>query len=85
MSTEDPAKPEAIAEGYQGIGLTADDLVERAVRNAGHNREPQRVRWAYVRSTFGLGSTSSAGLCRRFGLDPDELVGTDPEEDGEWL
>lgn len=54
------------------------DLVERAVRSAGH-RDARGPRWAHVAHAFALGSTFSAQLCVRFGLDPDELVGADPE------
>lgn len=55
-----------------------DDLLRRAVRNAGRGRafEP---RWSHVADVFALGSTFAAELCRRFALDPDEHVGQVPE------
>jgi hypothetical protein len=59
------------------------DLVKRAVRNAGRLVTPKRVRWAAVLDVFGTGSTWSMDLCRRFGLDPHERVGLDPEDDEE--
>lgn len=49
-----------------------DDLLRRAVRSV-VQRRPKRKEfaWAAVSEVFGLGSTFSAQLCRRFGLDPD--------------
>jgi hypothetical protein len=58
-------------------GISADDLLERAVRNA---RAPQyrkgqpHPRWVAVKYLFALGSGYSHELCRLFGLDPDEMV-----------
>ncbi len=46
------------------------DLVERAVRRA---HKPHRARWAIVAQTFTVGSGRAESLCRRFGLDPDEV------------
>jgi hypothetical protein len=48
------------------------DLLRRAVR-AVAQRRPKRKEfaWAAVSEVFGLGSTFSAQLCKRFGLDPD--------------
>jgi len=54
------------------------DLVERAVRNA-HIGRPKKVRWGHVADAFVLGSTFSWQLCKRFGLDPEEEVGEQPE------
>lgn len=54
-----------------------DKLLERAVRGARDHTAPSRhkhPRWVAVSQAFALGSTYSAQLCRRFGLDPDELV-----------
>jgi hypothetical protein len=36
--------------------------------------ERQRPLWVIVRDLFCVGSTSAADLCRRFNLDPDEMV-----------
>lgn len=49
-----------------------DDLLRRVVRHVVRSR-PRRKEfaWAAVSDAFGLGSTYSAQLCRRFGLDPD--------------
>lgn len=50
-------------------------LLERAVRNARAQRgRGYHPRWTAVSDAFGLGSTFSQQLCRRFGLDPDEMV-----------
>lgn len=52
-----------------------DHLLKRAVQNA---RPPTvtvgQYRWVVVGKVFGLGSTFSQQLCRRFGLDPDDVV-----------
>ena len=56
-----------------------EELIRRAVSSAGHNGR-EGVRWGHVRDVFGLGSTYSKQLCRRFGFDPDELVGLCDEE-----
>lgn len=45
------------------------------VANAGRLSDRPLTRWAHVVAATGLGSTSSAALCRRFDFDPDELIG----------
>ena len=55
------------------MNITDCDLVERAVRNAKNNNPcPTMPRWHCVMRVFGCGSTVAVGLCRRYGLDPDE-------------
>jgi hypothetical protein len=49
-----------------------EELLGRAVRGARARVKSQR--WAAVADLFALGSTYSAQLCRRFGVDPDEYV-----------
>lgn len=49
-------------------GGTDAELVERAVRGAKGG-----PRWVAVKKAFAVGSTSAHNLCRRFGLDPDEV------------
>lgn len=56
-------------------------LVERAVRNARPNPGHDAVRWGCVKSIFGVGSTRAQDLCREFGLDPDDVLRTMPEEE----
>jgi hypothetical protein len=51
------------------------DLLTRAVRNCRARQSGKAPRWVAVSDTFVLGSTYSRQLCRRFGLDPDEMVG----------
>lgn len=54
-----------------------EDLLRRVVIAA--DVPGRRVpRWVAVKRVTTLGSTNSAELCARFGLDPDELVGSDP-------
>lgn len=52
-----------------------EKLLERATR-AARSRATRgyHYRWVAVGETFGLGSTYSMQLCRRFGLNPDERV-----------
>ncbi len=49
-----------------------EELLRRVVRSIARNR-PRRKEfaWAAIHEAFGLGSTYSMQLCRRFGLDPD--------------
>jgi hypothetical protein len=56
------------------MGLSDADLVERAVRNARPRGTGKFVRWSAVGEAFGLGSTSSMALCKRFGLNPDDQI-----------
>ena len=47
-------------------------LLRRAVVNAVARAKRRRgAAWLVVAEVFGLGSTYSAQLCRRFGFDPD--------------
>ena len=48
------------------------ELLRRVVRSVARNRPRRKAfAWAAVSEAFGLGSTYSMQLCRRFGLDPD--------------
>lgn len=49
------------------------ELLARVVRSKGRGRKGPH--WARVSRLFSLGSTYSAQLCRRFGVDPEEQVG----------
>lgn len=51
------------------------DLVMRAVRNAGLHSMEKTYRWVHVKHVFAVGSTVATELCRKFGVDPDEVVG----------
>jgi len=55
-----------------------DDLLGRAVRGAkprlGGKARQGRPRWTCVMDLFGLGSTYARQLCRKYGVDPDEMV-----------
>ena len=50
------------------------ELLRRAVGSARHGKGVSNPRWTVVMGVFGLGSPYAARLCRRFGLDPDEMV-----------
>ena len=57
--------------------LTAEDLLKRVVRNCrarDRRKHEAHPRWVAVADCFSLGSTYSRDLCRKFDLDPDELV-----------
>ena len=47
-----------------------DELLRRAVRGVVSKRRSGPA-WAAISQTFALGSTYSAQLCRRFGIDPE--------------
>ena len=54
-----------------------EELLRRAVANCRDRTAPsgfQHPRWVAVADTFALGSTYAMELCKRFDLDPDELV-----------
>ena len=53
-----------------------EELLRRAVMNCRRHGVAGRkkLRWVWVHDRFALGSTYAAQLCRRFGLDPDEMV-----------
>ena len=85
MATESipPSPSSADPQGSPGglSGTVADisdaELLERAVRNCRDRHSPKRVdhpRWVAVMDAFALGSTYAQQLCRRFGMDPDEMV-----------
>jgi DNA-binding NtrC family response regulator len=61
--------------------MTDAELVERAVRAAGHYAEHPMLRWAWVMRAFSCGSTSAHELCLRFDLDPDDMLGAREEEE----
>jgi hypothetical protein len=64
--------PQSAAPAHTVDSIADAELLRRVVRNLVRNR-PRRepCAWAVVSSAFGLGSTFSAQLCRRVGLDPD--------------
>jgi len=52
-----------------------EDLLGRAVRECRRGRGRQKIiLWSKVSDRFALGSGYSMELCRRYGLDPDEMV-----------
>lgn len=50
------------------------DLEWRIVHNAGRYSEKPVPRWVHVKNITGHGSTESADMCRRVGLDPDKVI-----------
>lgn len=50
---------------------TDGELLERSVKKAFNGVQP---RWMCVRDDLAVGSSVAHALCRRFGLDPDEIV-----------
>lgn len=72
-----PAMPCAAAKLHSVASIADDELLRRAVTNARSRRERRggkQPRWVGVMDTFALGSTYARQLCRRFDLDPDEMV-----------
>lgn len=51
-----------------------EELLRRAVRGARPRTRGKQIRWACVVDRFALGSTYAQQLCRRFNLDPDEML-----------
>jgi hypothetical protein len=52
-----------------------EELLGRAVRECRRGRGRAKiVLWSKVKDRFALGSGYSMELCRRYGLDPDEMV-----------
>ena len=51
-------------------------LLQRVLRNLQtHGRSHEKLPlWSIVSERFALGSTYAEQLCRRFGLNPDEIV-----------
>lgn len=77
LMAEAEAKDRAAERVRVGVASIQDkELLERAVRGcrARHTVLKTHPRWVAVMEVFALGSTYSAELCRRFGLDPDEQV-----------
>jgi len=53
-----------------------NELLQRvllSLHKRGRSREKLPL-WSIVSDKFGLGCGYSSQLCRRFGLDPDEIV-----------
>lgn len=48
------------------------ELLSRAVRGARAKRG--QPHWTAISDVFGLGSTYSAQLCRRYGVDPEAVT-----------
>lgn len=74
--------PQFEGVGHLFTGTVADipdtELVRRAIQGLRKLPKTQRARtvplWSKVSRRFGLGSTYSAQLCRRYGLNPYEQV-----------
>lgn len=67
---------------HRGRVFDLDDLVRRAVTYPPTTCR-KAPRWSLVKSVFGLGNGSARDLCRRFGLDPDEMLGWGEVDDDE--
>lgn len=78
MTPMTPTEPSALAEKVEVLAeasvneIPDAELLRRAVRNA--RGSYRQIRWAVISGTFCLGSTFSAELCRRYGVDPHEMV-----------
>lgn len=64
---------------HYSTGTVADipdaELLCRAVRDCRRGRSREKLPlWSVVSRRFALGSTYSIELCRRFKLDPEEIV-----------
>lgn len=69
------------AAGAKDVQSAGDDKVLwGVVANAGRLSERRKARWAHVSDATGQGSNASAGLCQRFGFDPDEEIPGRPHQ-----
>ena len=50
-------------------------LLATAVLNAGRDSVERKPRWAHVKRLLVVGSTTAHEVCRRFRVDPDEMLG----------
>lgn len=57
-----------------GCDFTENELLGAAVRAVRGSRRNTLPRWALVRDAFCTGSGVGTALCRRFNLDPDEVL-----------
>lgn len=55
-------------------GSSDAELLGLAIKNIRQRGCHKQPRWVHVKKVFLLGSTYSETLCRRFGLDPNELI-----------
>lgn len=75
----EPSAPQPTAEPSHeekcrnGTLYSDAELVQRAIANC-KGRKAGIPLWSSVRHVFCCGSTLAAGLCRRFGYDPDEVA-----------
>lgn len=77
--TDQPACPTPLGGTLPGGSLTQrtvadipdEELLRRVVLNLANQGTAIARHWVKVKDAFGLGSTFSAQLCRRFGVDPD--------------
>lgn len=69
-----PGEPSEADELWKRVA-ELEDLVSRAIRCSHRVTSLKVPRWTCVKRVFSVGSTRAHELCRRFGLDPDEIVG----------
>lgn len=55
---------------------TDADFVSWVIEHAGERSDRVKPRWSHVMGLLGLGSTSAYDMCRRFGFDPEEKMGS---------
>jgi septal ring factor EnvC (AmiA/AmiB activator) len=57
-----------------GCDIREHDLIASVMRGISGSRRNTLQRWSLVRDTFCTGSGVATALCRRFNLDPDEVL-----------
>ena len=55
-------------------GYAVDELMRRAIRNARARDGKEVPRWAAVRDSFSVGSTTATAICQAYEFDPNETV-----------
>ena len=74
-----------VSSPYPRFGIDDVDLVRRAVMFCGQAMATPAgaggvPRWMVVRELFQVGGHCAMQLCRRFGMDPDELLPARPPD-----
>ncbi len=70
----DDLAPQSRLIVLSGCEYREEELLRRAVRNAKVPRRNVHPRWVHIKDVFSVGSGVASAICRRFKLDPDEVI-----------
>lgn len=74
--------PKAV-ETSSAVEYSDEEFLRRAVTWPVNTSDSDLPRWSCVRQMFGVGSTVGHALCRRLGLNPDDLIKPQYQPEGE--